>query len=339
MLTGLGVGIGLPHLAKDGLGVVAVLGVAALLVGAFALLVGGMGLARVRSLWRRLLLVAGLLVVAVLGVYALAVPAAAVLPAPARAPTAAPTGVTTEDVVVETSDGERLAGWYVPSTNRAAVVLLPGSGSSRASLGRHVTVLAEGGYGVLAIDPRGHGESTGRAMDWGWFGDADVAAAVTFLEQRDDVDPARIGAVGLSMGGEVVIGAAGADPRIQAVVAEGVIGRSVADLHWLSEVYGWRGSFTEGVHHVQTRLADAVSSASQPPTLRASAASAAPRPLLLIVAGERPDEQHAAEDIQQTAGANVEVWTVPQAGHTGGLRTDPDGWRERVLGFLDEALG
>lgn len=338
LLTGVGVGAGLPHLTKNGPGAVAVLGLAALIGGALALLVGGMGLARVWSIWRRLLVVASLLVLAVIGVYVLAIPVAAVLPAPAKAPAAAPDGVGAEDIVFETADGERLAGWYVPSQNGAAVVLVPGSGSSRVSLVRHVQALAEGGYGVLAIDPRGHGESTGRAMDWGWFGDSDMAGALDFLEQRDDVDRRRVGAVGLSMGGEVVIGAAAADPRIQAVVAEGVTGRSVADLHWLSEVYGWRGSVTEGVHHLQTGLADLLTPASPPQTLRAAATQAAPRPVLLVVAGQRPDEQHAADDIRTAAPGNVEVWAVPGAGHTAGLRTDPEGWRARVLGFLDEAL-
>lgn len=338
VLTGIGVGIGLPHLAKSGRGLAAIVGLTALLLGALGLLAGGMGLARMTSWWRRLLVLLALLVVAVLGVYVLALPLAAAVPAPAAAPVTAPAGVAAEDIVVPTADGERLAGWYVPSTNGAAVILVPGSGSSRESMGLHVQALADGGYGVLAIDPRGHGESSGRAMDWGWFGDSDIAAAVTYLEDQVDVDSARIGVVGLSMGGEQAIGAAGVDPRIQAVVAEGVTGRSVADLHWLSEVYGWRGSVTEGVHHVQTWVADLLSPADQPPPLREAAAAAAPRAILLVVAGTRPDEQHAASDIQSAAPGNVEIWTVPEAGHTAGLRTDPAGWRQRVLAFLDDAL-
>ena len=34
----------------------------------------------------------------------------------------------------------------------------------------------------------------------------------------------------------------------------------------------------------------------------------------------------------------VEVWTVPDAGHVGGLATDPAGWHRRVGGFLATAL-
>ena len=56
-------------------------------------------------------------------------------------------------------------------------------------------------------------------MDFGWYGDEDVAGAVSFLVEQRDVDPERIGAVGMSMGGEEAIGAAAADSRIRGVLA------------------------------------------------------------------------------------------------------------------------
>ena len=66
-------------------------------------------------------------------------------------------------------------------------------------------------------------------MDAGWYGDRDLIAAVAFLQHQRDVDPRRIGALGLSMGGEEAIGAATADPAIRAVVAEGATHRTAAD--------------------------------------------------------------------------------------------------------------
>jgi hypothetical protein len=47
------------------------------------------------------------------------------------------------------------------------------------------------------------------------------------LQRQADVDPDRIGVLGLSMGGEDAIGAA--DPAIRAVVAEGATHRTAAD--------------------------------------------------------------------------------------------------------------
>ena len=109
--------------------------------------------------------------------------------------------------------------------NHAAVVLLHGAGSTRSSVLDHAVVLANHGYGVLLFDARGHGRSGGRAMDFGWYGDKDVTAAVSFLQTRPDVDDDLIAAVGLSMGGEEAIGAAASDRRIRAVVAEGATHR------------------------------------------------------------------------------------------------------------------
>lgn len=55
------------------------------------------------------------------------------------------------------------------------------------------------------------------------------------LEGRPDVDRERIGAVGMSMGGEEVIGAMAGDPRITAAAAEGATNRAYADKAWLSD--------------------------------------------------------------------------------------------------------
>ncbi|WP_152191897.1 alpha/beta hydrolase [Georgenia satyanarayanai] len=334
VLTAVGVGIGLPHLATEGVAPGDVAGGAALVLGIVLLLLGGAGLVRATPGWWRLATAPAVLVVTALAVYVLATPLAAAVPA--RDPVDSTPPVEVEEVTVPTPDGELLAGWFAPASGGAAVVLLPGAGSSRDAVVDHLAVLHWGGYGVLALDPRGHGHSTGRAMDWGWTGETDVAAAVDYLAGRDDVDAGRIAVVGLSMGGEEAVGAAGADERIRAVVAEGVTGRQAADLHWLSSVYGWRGAVTEAVHHATTAVADVLSPAHPPPTLRSAAAAAAPRPVLLVVAGRAVDEQHAAADIEGASPGNVTVWTVPGAGHTGGLRTDPAAWARTVRGFLDE---
>lgn len=64
----------------------------------------------------------------------------------------------------------------------------------------------------------------------------------------------------------------------------------------------------------------------------------APRPVLLIAAGDVPDEQHAAKALRAAAPDSVQVWVVPGADHTGALQTAPQEWESRVIGFLDTAL-
>jgi hypothetical protein len=101
---------------------------------------------------------------------------------------------------------------------------------------------------VIAPDGRGHGGSEGQGMDFGWFGDRDIRAAVAILSTRPEVDPRRIGVVGISLGGMEAIGAASDDPRIAAAVAEGAVRRSARDLSWLPEVQGSLGWVGLGIN-------------------------------------------------------------------------------------------
>lgn len=248
-------------------------------------------------------------------------------------------GVVARDVDYLADDGTHLSAWYVASRNGAAVVLRHGAGSTRTSVIPQAVVLAKHGYGVLLTDARGHGRSGGRAMDFGWNGDADITASVSFLADQADVEPNRIGVVGLSMGGEEAIGAAAADDRISAVVAEGATGRVAADKAWLNEAYGWRGRVQQGVEWLQSAVTDVLTEARRPGSLAASVRAAAPCRFLLIAAGEVADEPRAADHISEAAPDRVSVWVVPGAGHTEGLATDPSGWESRVIAFLASTLG
>ncbi len=73
-------------------------------------------------------------------------------------------------------------------------------------------------------------------------------------------------AVGMSMGGEEAIAAAGADPRIQAVVAEGVTGAQPADHGGLPDrVDGW---IQRGIDRIMYGAAGVLSGAPWPMALR-----------------------------------------------------------------------
>jgi dienelactone hydrolase len=175
-------------------------------------------------------------------------------------------------------------------------------------------------------------------MDFGWYGDADIAAAIDFLTGQPEVDPDRIVVVGFSMGGEEAIGAVAADARIAAVVAEGASARTDADKAWLAGVYGWRGWVQIRLEWVQYTLTDLLTPASKPGSLAESAAAASPRPILMIAAGNVTEESNAAQHVQAAAGGNVSVWTVPGADHIGGLTVVPEEWEETVITFLDSAI-
>jgi pimeloyl-ACP methyl ester carboxylesterase len=247
-------------------------------------------------------------------------------------------GLEFESVVMTTADDVELAGWFLPGASDAAIVIAHGAGSTRSDALEQAAVLARNGFGVLLVDARGHGDSDGTAMDFGWYGDADLIAAIDDLATRSDVDPERIGVLGLSMGGEEAIGVAAADARVRAVVAEGATGRSAPDKAWLSDAYGWRGWLQEQIEKVQFGVTDLLTDASPPRPLRSAVGDATGTPFLLITASAVADETDAAEYLRTAAPERVTVWTVEGASHTGGLDTAPAEWESRVVSFFDEHL-
>jgi len=252
---------------------------------------------------------------------------------PARAPvSSADLGRPYEEVTLTTSDGLELDGWYVPSRNRAAVIVFPGR---RGTLD-HARLLVRRGYGVLLLDRRGEGTSEGDGNARGWSGEPDLVAALDLLSARDDVDPQRIGGLGLSVGGELLLQTAAHDRRLAAVVSEGAGIRSLAEqmhdpdapaaLRWLSPTT------------VETAATAVLANASPPSSLTSLVGRIAPRAVLLIRAEDGNVDEGLNEVYFERAGEPKALWTLPSGGHTGALRADPGEYERRVVGFLDTAL-
>ena len=238
-----------------------------------------------------------------------------------------------EEVNLKTADGDTLAAWYREPENGAAIILLHGAGGSRENMKGHAEMLAENGYGVLSVDLRGHGESEGRTNRVGWQGTADVEAAVEFLRERDGVE--RIGAIGSSMGGEVLLGASAECPEIEAMVADGATRRSTEELLALPSERPLVRNFTARVMYAGVR----VLAARRPPAplleeMRRSESTS----FLLIAAGENDLEVRFNELFADGLGGRASLWIVPGVGHTKAYSEHPEEYRRRILGFLDEHL-
>lgn len=335
--VGGGAGLGIRYAQKTGLSVSTVVGAAAFVLGTVCVVVAVRRAWRRLSRWGRLLVLP--LIVAVLAVASsvgLAVAYTQVPPTQLGDQTPADHGLPFADVTLTTTDGVRLSAWLVPSRSGAAVVLLHGAGSTRTSVLAHAAVLARNGFGVLLLDARGHGRSGGEGMDLGWFGDADVAAATAYLQQDVGLAPERIGLVGLSMGGEEAIGAA-PTVAVRAVVAEGATARTAQDKdRWLPR--GIAGAVQRGLDRLTYALTDVLTSAERPAPLHRAVSTATTTRFLLLTAGSEPDEARAAAVLRRAAPERVDVWSVPDAGHTAGLATDPAQWEQRVVEFLEREL-
>jgi uncharacterized protein len=281
-----------------------------------------------RRYGRRVLKTAGVLVLAYQVVLPLALPYVGSHVARAEVPTAE-LGAAHEDVTLRTSDGLELEGWYVPSQNRAAVIVFPGRTGAR----KQARMLVRHGYGVLLYDRRGEGHSEGDPNSWGWDFDKDIRAGVDFLRQRADVDPARIGGLGLSVGGEMLIDTAAETPALAAIVSEGAGARSLGEE--LADASGFDSVLT-AVTYAARDLANSVLQNRLPPdNLATLIPKIAPRPVFLIH-GEH-DNNRLNPDYYRAAGAPKQIWEA-KGGHIDGIARQPAEYERRVVDFLDGAL-
>jgi uncharacterized protein len=335
VVTSVSVGDAGTHLVKVGLSATSYTGLASLVAGVTLVVLGARLLLGAVQGWRRILALpmAAVLIFYLMAPLAVAVYATHAPATPLSGRTPADLGLVYRDVTMRTRDGVLIAGWYLPSRNGAAVVVLHGSGSNRSNMIDHVAVLARHGYGVLAVDARGHGQSGGQPMDLGWFGELDVGAAVSFLSRQPDVDPDRIAALGLSMGGVEALTAAAADPRIRAVVSEGALVGTFTDARSLG-LDGWLSLPFFAVRHL---AADLLSPAPPPIGLEEAVTRIAPRPVLLISGRDRV-ETVLNRGYEAGASASSELWELPDTPHAHAIWKHREEWARRVLGFLDRAL-
>jgi hypothetical protein len=236
------------------------------------------------------------------------------------------------EVELSTSDGLQLHAWYVRSRNGAAVIAFPG----RTQPVPHARMLIRHGYGVLMLDRRGEGASEGDYNAFGWAGERDLRAALAFLRRQPDVDPARIGGLGLSVGGELLLQTAAHTRALRAVVSEGAGQRSLAehlDNPELGRVQRWfSGMLT------QTAAVAVLSNTAPPPDLADLMPRIAPRPVLLIEAVNGNPDEVLNEVYAARGGRTTELWKLTRGGHTGALAAAPAEYDARVAGFFARGL-
>lgn len=117
------------------------------------------------------------------------------------------------------------ADFYTPKDAEgklpAVAVIGPFGAVKEQSSGIYAQKMAELGFAALAVDPAFTGESGGwpRNMQSPDICTEDFGAAVDFLSVQDNVDPDRIGMIGICGYGGFALNAAQIDTRVKATVA------------------------------------------------------------------------------------------------------------------------
>ena len=120
---------------------------------------------------------------------------------------------------------ELAADMYVPKDANGKLAAIAVSGPFGAvkeqSSGLYAQMMAERGFLTIAFDPSYTGESGGepRYVSSPDINTEDFMAAVDYLSMLENVDPGRIGVIGICGWGGIALNAAALDPRIKATVA------------------------------------------------------------------------------------------------------------------------
>ena len=146
-------------------------------------------------------------------------------------------GLRSETVSFDAKDGIPLKAWWLPASGmpRGAVIIAHGIDHTRQVMLPRAAFLVRGGYDVLAMDLRGHGQSGGRIVSPGLLEARDILGALRYIRSRGDIEP--VAALGVSYGAVACLIAAAESPEIVAVIADGAYPTATMFLEDISRHY------------------------------------------------------------------------------------------------------
>jgi len=246
-----------------------------------------------------------------------------------------PSDLAGEAVVIPSHSGSLLHGWYLPGEKGAgAIVLLHSLHGSRLSMLSRARLLHDAHYTVLLFDFQANGESPGKHVTFGYLESLDARAAVDYMRTRQP--DAKIGVIGMSMGGAAAIMAEPSLP-IDAMVVEAVypsLDQAIAD-RLTMRLGSWSSILIPMLtFQIKPRLGFEASA------LRPIAHVASLHMPKLFIAGS--EDLHTRIDESQqlfTAASDPkEFWAVEGAAHVDLYTYAPNEYAGRVLAFLKTHL-
>lgn len=247
-------------------------------------------------------------------------------------------GLPYKDVTVISADGLHLIGWYIPSKNRATIIAQHGYKSDRTNLLQEAEMLYRHGYGVLLTTVRAHDLSEGEKISFGYKEMQDLEAWYQYLLSLKDIDPGKIGAIGNSMGGALVIQYAAQNEHIKAVVAQSAFSSLDNTVSTSVKYFTGLPSFPFApmiLFWAEQELGLNSSKINTMDWIR----KISPRPVFLLQGGaDVVISANSGELLYSAAGEPKELWYEPELGHAEFDKVLPEKFEQRVVGFFDHYL-
>lgn len=260
----------------------------------------------------------------------------------AAAQTARESGATLADVRIVSFDGVQLQGWLFRPVqgNGDAVVVLHGKADNRDGMIPYANLFLRHGYIVLDPDSRAHGDSGGNFATYGVLEAQDLHFWVNWLLASEK--PRHLFGLGQSMGAAVLLQSLASEPRFNGVIAES----SFASFR--EEAYDWAGDTFKTPHWARPLYWPAIEFGFLYASLRygirfdllspRQAVRGSQVPVLLIHGvNDRTVPIRHSRLIRAARKAGIELWEVPNTGHTGTLDRWPSEFEARTLEFFKGA--
>ena len=239
-------------------------------------------------------------------------------------------GLKCEEINFRTRDGLILKGWFIPKEGKkTTIIVCHGYPFDKGNI-LPSSLFLRREYNLFLFDFRAMGESEGRYTTAGYHEKKDLLAAIDYLKSRGIE---RIGALGFSLGGAVILMAH--NPDIKAIVSDSSYATLDLMLHSLFRHYHFlRYPFIFTVKLLsRTVLGFATSSVAPVDTISKV------RVPILLIHGAR-DSQIPVESAYLLHGAapGSELWIVPGAEHGEAQALVTVEYERRVLEFFRKHL-
>jgi len=248
-----------------------------------------------------------------------------------------------EDVSIQAGDSVTLKAWYIRPRdfNGDAVVVLHGITDNREGMAGFARLFLDHGYAVLMPDARAHGESGGEIATYGLREADDMHRWVSWLYARNVAPAQCVYGVGESYGAALLLQALPAEPRFCAVVVESSFStaremsyeRVSGPLHlgpWFGRTLG-RPAIASAVLYAHWRYGIDLLAPSPLEGIQRSNV-----PVLLIhgTADASISPRHSVI-LAKAAPDHVQLWLVPNAGHTMAWAAAHQEFESRLLAWFN----
>jgi uncharacterized protein len=230
------------------------------------------------------------------------------------------------------------AGFLENDSNSGKVVILAhGYRGQRDQMDDLVKFYYDQGFDVLMPDARGHGESEGDYVGYGWHDRLDYLKWIDLLIRK--YDATDIFLHGNSMGAGLVLMTSGEDlpEEVKGIIADSGYTSVKEELeHQLKYLYHLPAfpilAITSGITKVRAGYFFGEASAIEQVKKNTKP--------LFIIHGDADElvPTEMAYELYEAAGGDKELWIVPNAGHTKAYTVATEEFQQRLQIFIDQAL-